>query len=241
MFKKRFGILLFSLLSISVFAKNRNPESNRYVYDLSYKAVGLGQVIRDIQWSGEEGVVTSTTDLSFLLIDFGGYQRSHLYREKASGKILTDNFERVSNGFSTVRMTAEFSKNGHHVEIDNNGEKSEFSNEKNKIIDFNTITLEISDYLQQGKTAFDFYMQTSDDVSHYFFEVKGKESIKTQFGYVETFKVVQTRKKDRIFEAWFAPSIDYQMIKFHYQRKILDINGELVEYSAIPPNSKKEG
>lgn len=240
MFKKFWMLCFIVIISSPVYAQRVMHEKNRFVYDLSYKHFGLGQIVRDIQWDGDTGIVNSITDLSFFAIDFGGNQLSHVYRDKKSGKILTKNFTRVSKGFSTVSMTAEFSQNGQHVTTNNNGEAATYFNEKNPIIDFNAITLEISDFLKQGKTKFDFYMQTSDDVAHYFFEVRKKEIIKTKFGDIEAFKVIQTRKKDRTFEAWFAPSINYQMIKFHYQRKILDINGELVEYSILPLRDKKD-
>ena len=239
MFKKILAVYFILFVSSSVYAQRVIHEQNKFIYDLSYKSFSLGQIIRDVQWDGDKGVVNSITDLSFFAIDFGGNQLSELYRDKNSEKILTKRFTRESKGFSTVSMTAEFSKNGHYVTANNNGEKLIFSNDKNKIIDFNAITMEISDLLKQEKTEFDFYMQTSDDVAHYFFEVKGKEIVKTKFGNVEAFKVVQIRKSDRTFEAWFAPSINYQMIKFHYQRKILDIYGELVEYSMTPLNTTK--
>lgn len=234
MLKKLLSLCFIVIFSSSVYAERVTHGKNQYIYDLSYKSFGLGQIIRDIQWDGDKGVVNSTTDLSFFAIDFGGNQLSELYRDKKSEKILTKHFTRVSKGFSTVSMTAEFSNEAHSVTINNNGEKQSFTNKDNQIVDFNSITLEISDFLKQGKTKFDFYMQTSDDVAHYFFEVKGKEVIKTKFGDIEAFKVVQTRKSDRTFDAWFAPSIQYQMVKFHYQRKILDIYGELVEYSTLP-------
>ena len=239
MFKKIVVLCCALICSPSIYARQGIVNKNQYIYDLSYKSIGLGQIIRDIQWDGELGVVNSTTDLSFFAIDFGGNQLSHLYRDKKSGEILTNSFTRISKGFSTVSMTAEFSKQGHHVKINNNGEESSFSNDKNKIIDFNAITMAISDLLKEGKTQFDFYMQTSDGVAHYFFEVKGKEILKTTFGDIEVFKIEQSRKNDRTFEAWFAPSINYQMIRFHYQRKILDIYGELVEYSTAPSRNTK--
>lgn len=207
-----------------------NP-NQRYIYDVYYKSISIGEMKQEYRWKDKNVAVNSVADFSFLLFSFGGSQQSDIYWNEQQQQFLSRAFFRESIGFSTVDMTANFDSTGHHSNIVNNGEQSEYTNLDGPIVDFNTINLQISEGLKVGKTNFEFYMQTSDDIAHYFFEVKGKEMIKTKFGELEAYRVQQVRKKDRTFIAWFAPRFDHQMVKFEYQRKVLDINGELIKYS----------
>lgn len=231
MCKKLFLTLVIIALATPIFAQKSTSNKHQYVYDISYKKIELGQLVVDINWDGQKGVVRTLADMSFLYIDFSGSQESNVYRDQLSKKILTKNFSRVSKGFSNVNMTANFFKDGHKVIINNNGKEQTFTDKNNQIIDFNAIVLQIGDALKARKTHFDFYMQTSKKVAHYFFIVTGQELIKTKFGTINTFKVVQARKNDRVLQIWFAPSMNYKMVKFHYQRNIIDINVELVKHS----------
>lgn len=203
----------------------------RFVYEVFYKGISIGEMKQDYRWTGKNVAVDSGADFSFMLFSFGGSQQSDIHWKPEEQLFYSRSFIRESNGFSTVKMTAKFDETAHHSNIVNNDEASEYTNEEGPIVDFNTINLQISEGLKAGKKEFEFYMQTSDDIAHYFFEVKGKETIKTKFGDVETYRVQQTRKKDRTLIAWFAPVFGHQMIKFQYQRKILDIEGELIGYS----------
>jgi len=205
--------------------------NQRYTYDVFYKGLSIGQMKQEYHWTGNQVVVESDADFSFLLFSFGGNQQSDIYWSEQQQRFLSSAFFRKSSGFSTVNMTANFDQSGHNSVIINNGERTEYSNPEGPIVDFNTITLQISEGLKSGQTDFEFYMQTSDDIAHYFFELKGKETIKTKFGELEAYRVQQVKKKDRTFIAWFAPQFNHQMVKFAYQRKVLDISGGLVDYS----------
>ncbi|WP_019616442.1 DUF3108 domain-containing protein [Psychromonas ossibalaenae] len=204
----------------------------RYVYDVSYKSINVGQIIRELSPQGADMRVNTSAELAFLFFSFGGNQLSDIYRDKDSQLFLSRHFVRNNVGFIRVSMTADFSQNGHKSRLLVDGEKKEFVNETDKIVDFNALGLQLSEGLKAGQTHFEFYMQTSDSVAHYFFEVKGSESIDSKFGRLQTFRLEQTQKDDRKLTAWFAPDINYQMVKFHYQRNMLDIRGELSEHSA---------
>ncbi|WP_409439157.1 DUF3108 domain-containing protein [Psychromonas sp. GE-S-Ul-11] len=236
--------LLFSLSGMANAASENNEQQNevaqtsiqqtppnqRYTYDVFYKGLSIGQMKQEYHWTGNQVVVESDADFSFLLFSFGGNQQSDIYWSEQEQRFLSSAFFRKSSGFSTVNMTANFDQNGRNSVIVNNGERTEYSNPEGPIVDFNTINLQISEGLKSGQTDFEFYMQTSDDIAHYFFELKGKETIKTKFGELEAYRVQQVRKKDRTFIAWFAPQFNHQMVKFEYQRKVLDISGGLVDY-----------
>ncbi len=205
--------------------------NQQFIYAVNYKGISIGEMKQEYRWKGKDVAVNSVADFSFLLFSFGGSQQSDIYWNELQQMFLSRSFYRESIGFSTVDMTAKFDETGHHSQIVNNGDKAEYTSEEGPIVDFNTINLQISEGLKVGKTDFEFYMQTSDDIAHYFFQVKGKEMIKTKFGEIEAYRVQQVRKKDRTFIAWFAPRFDHQMVKFEYERKVLDINGELIKYN----------
>lgn len=226
------GIMVASLVNATEALVESNDHEQRYVYSVYYKKISIGKMVRELQQKNKQTQVNMFVDLSFLAIGFGGSQSSDIYWDEASQRFITQRFTRESKGFSDVKMQADFSEKGHHSSIVNNGETTTFNNPKGPIVDFNAITLQISEGLKSGKVDFEFYMQTSDDIAHYFFKVTGKDVIKTKFGEFEAFRVEQVKKSDRKFIAWFAPDIEYQLVKFHYKRKILDIRGELTEHSA---------
>lgn len=203
----------------------------RYVYNVSYKKISVGRIIRELQCNGDAITANTTADLSFLFYHFGGNQRSSIYWDDISQLFLSRQFVRNSVGFMQMRLQAEFLESGHQTMITRDGKTNQFVNEKEKIIDFNAIGMQMSEGLKSGKTHFEFYMQTSDSVEHYFFEVTGQELVHSKFGKLTTYRLEQTHKNDRKLIAWFAPEINYQMVKFLYKRKLLDIRGVLNEYS----------
>ncbi|TEW53772.1 DUF3108 domain-containing protein [Psychromonas sp. RZ22] len=212
-------------------ATNVLDTKNRYVYQVNYKSISIGKMTQEYHWTGKDVEVNSVADFSFLYFSFGGSQKSDIDWDEQQKLFLSRSFFRQSVGFSVVDMTVNFDKDGRKTHVVNNGEKAEYTNDSAPIVDFNTITLQISEGLKAGQIDFEFYMQTSTSVAHYFFKVVGKEKIKTKFGELEAYRVEQVRKNDRTFIAWFAPTFENQMVKFHYKRKVLDINGELIEHN----------
>jgi hypothetical protein len=229
-------MLFFLLLTTSRFGFSQQADvtsvdEQRYVYKVYYKKISIGKMIRELQLKDDQIKVNTIADLSFLLMKFGGNQISNIYWDEKSQRYLSKQFSRKSVGFSTVSMSARFSSNGHNSTIVNNGKTTQYSNPDEYLVDFNTILLQIREGLKAGQTDFEFFMQTSDSVAHYFFKVTKKEMIDSKFGKFESYRVEQMKKKDRTFIAWFAIALDHQMIKFAYKRNILDIRGELSEYS----------
>ncbi|MEL0629670.1 DUF3108 domain-containing protein [Psychromonas aquatilis] len=222
--------LLLSLSHAHAATVEKGKPNQRFTYEVSYLGMSIGEMTQAYQWQGSKVSVDSAADFSFMLFSFGGNQQSELDWDEDKGLFYSRYFQRESEGFSTVKMTATFDQLGQSTEIVNNGETSTFTSDGNQIVDFNAINLQISEGLKRGQTLFEFYMQTSTKVSHYFFEVKGKEMVKTPLGEVEAYRVEQIRKSDRTFVTWFAPKFDHQMVKFEYQRRVLDIEGELIDY-----------
>ncbi|HIP76063.1 MAG TPA: DUF3108 domain-containing protein [Psychromonas hadalis] len=235
MFKEGFVLLL---LSCSLFANAVTDNTSQgkktkehYIYSVYYKFISTGQITVDIEHDNDNVMMSSFTDLSFLGISFGGKQTSKISYDPENKDYVTESTVRKSVGFSDVNLSAEFLDNAHRVDVLEEGKTKSYSEKNNKIYGYNSVALNVEEAIRQGKTEFDFYMLTSDDISHYYFAVTGKEKIKTEFGEIDTIRVDQIKKDDRTFTLWFAPSIHGKMVKYHYQRRILDIKGELTEFS----------
>lgn len=228
-----YGLLFFTHFSAAIENKTFEEKTpQRYVYEVYYKKISIGKMTLSYQQKGKEISVNSRADLSFLYYSFGGSQQSNIYWNEQHKQFLNRSFSRNSVGFGASKMTTVFDNHVYKTDVVHNGVKSEYRNENAPIVDFNAINLQIREGLKNGKRDFEFYMQTSDDVSHYFFEVKGKEIIKTKFGNIEAYRVEQVKKSDRRFIAWFSADFQHQMVKFHYKRKVLDIRGELIKHES---------
>lgn len=206
----------------------------RYVYDVYYKKYFIGKITRDISYYNNHISVTTSADLSFLVYDFLASQDSQLYWDIPLQHFFVKKFNRVSDGFGRSYMQADFFDDGHRTRVAHNGEDNEYISEVGRILDFNGLGLQLIEELKNGRVKFDYYMQTSTSIAHYFFALKGEERVDSKFGELKTLRIEQTEKNDRTLVAWFAPDIHYQMVKFHYKRKLLDISGVLSEYIINP-------
>ena len=217
-----------SIVSSVVFAQPSFDAVNseqRYVYKVSYKKIKVGEMTREFNIQGDAIKVKSSVDLSFLFYHFGGTQLSDLYWDKDSQLFLSRRFVRKSVGFQGEEVQADFLQAGHQAIVVRNGKTRQFDNKENKIVDFNAISMQIAEGLKMGQTHFDFYMLSDKKVKHNFFEVKGKDLVMTPLGKFETFRLEQTQIKNRKLHIWFAPKLNYQMIKFYYKFKLLDLRG----------------
>jgi hypothetical protein len=208
-----------------------NKTTEHYVYSVYYKFMNTGKIFVDIEHNNNDIIMSSFTDLSLLGISFGGKQTSKITYKGEEKGYITQSTIRKSVGFSSVDLSAHFIDDGHRVDVVEDGKKTSYINKDNIIRDYNALSLNIEAAIRQGKTEFDFYVQTSDDISHYFFSVAGNEKIETKYGHIEVIRVNQIKKDDRTFSLWFAPSIHGKMVKYHYKRHMLDIKGELIDYS----------
>ena len=201
----------------------------RYVYDVFYKKVSVGEMVREFDYHNGEIKGKTTANLSFLFYKMKGYQLSEMYWDEPSLSFLSKSFIYKETGSHKENTTATFFDNGLQSKITTKGKSKEFKKE-GAIVDFHAIGMQMSEGIRRGETSFDFYMQTTEKVKHYYFEVKGKETVDTAVGKFETYRLEQTRKNNRTLIIWFAPEINYQMVKFYYKFNLLDLRGIIKEY-----------
>ncbi|WP_235862072.1 DUF3108 domain-containing protein [Photobacterium kishitanii] len=155
-------------------------------------------------------------------------QHSKFHWSLQRQSFVTDSFERNIKGLMTGKVSATFSDNGAKSTVIEDGKSHQFSEALLPILDGDTISAQMRLDIMQGKKNFDFILQNSDDTSHYYFKVIGEETIATNFGELKAIRVDQIKKSDRQLSLWFAPSIDYQLVRATYKRKLLDLKAVLI-------------
>lgn len=75
--------------------------------------------------------------------------------------------------------------------------------------------------LAQGKTEFTYSVADGGHLKEYKFKVDGKELIEAPIGTFEAVRVTRVRKEgnNRQTYIWFAPELEYQIIKLHQIEK----------------------
>lgn len=154
---------------------------------------------------------------------------SHLYWSDKKQQFVSQGYERKIKGLLSGKVTAQFLRDGEQSKLVVDKTQLQFaSKDLTPILDGDAIGAQMRYLLLKGEKSFEFNFQDTDEVNHYYFIVKGEEMINTRFGKLKAIRVEQTRKKDRKLVLWFAPSIDYQLVRATYHRKLLDLEAVLV-------------
>ncbi len=222
-------------ISPAVFAKASINDAmdithKRFVYDVYFKSTKIGKINRDERRYDSRYYVSLSADLSFLFLKLGGYQNSIIDWQDDNQWFKPVSFDRRTSGFDNIKVKGTIADDSHSSQIIKDSQKIHFNQPDGQITELNSMFLQVRRGLLSGQDQFDFYMQTSTDVSHYYFEVKGHEKIKTKLGEFDTIRLEQTHVKGRSLSVWFAPQLDMQMVQFFYHRKIVDITGKLNSY-----------
>ncbi|MEF1220907.1 DUF3108 domain-containing protein, partial [Photobacterium damselae] len=123
-------------------------------------------------------------------------------------------YERKIKGLLSGKVTAQFLRDGEQSKLVVDKTQLQFaSKDLTPILDGDAIGAQMRYLILKGEKSFEFNFQDTDEVNHYYFIVKGEEMINTRFGKLKAIRVEQTRKKDRKLVLWFAPSIDYQLVR----------------------------
>lgn len=211
-------------------AKTAERVHQRFVYDVYFRSSKIGKITRDQRKNDDKYYLSLSADLSFLFLKLGGYQNSTVQWQEEQQWFKPETFERRTSGLENISVSGFISDDSHHSQITKDGITKNITNNEGKITELNSMFLQVRHGLLSGKENFDFYMQTSNKVEHYFFVVKGKEKVSTKYGQFDTIRIEQTDVNDRSLSVWFAPALDMQMVKFNYHRKVVDISGDLNSY-----------
>lgn len=200
-------------------------------YQLSYKGSHVGQVKRQQIWQGHDIKAATSGKVSFLMFNFSGAHQAQLSWNPLQQRYLTREYQQDVKGLSDTSIQARFSENALTSKLILNGETTDYSDLEQPIVDFEAIAVQMRHYLiNQYTSEFDFVMQKSDETARYYFQAQGEETIKVNGKEIKAIKVSQMRKKDRKLHLWFAPELNYQLVKGSYKRKIIDIEAELSQH-----------
>ncbi|MGF1685492.1 DUF3108 domain-containing protein [Photobacterium japonica] len=226
---------------LCVTSVHANPASDlhqctkTFTYQLFFNNIKIGQLSRTLRWQDNQAQVSAYSNINVLATKTRFRQRSQIYWSPEQKSFLSKGFTRQVDGLLAGNTEATFSADGKHSTVDENGKTREFSSPSQPLLDSDAVGSQMRLALIQGKTHFNFKLQDSDDVNHYYFQAKGKETINSNFGKISAIRVEQVRKNDRKLVMWFSPDVDYQLVRATYQRNILDVKAVMLSKQITCP------
>ncbi|MFB9932802.1 DUF3108 domain-containing protein [Photobacterium aphoticum] len=206
-----------------------------FTYQLFFNGLKIGQLSRTLRWQGEQAQVSAFSSINVLATKTRFRQRSQIYWSPEQQSFLSKGFSRQVEGLLAGDTEATFSDNGKRSTVSQDGTILEFSSASQPLLDSDAVGSQMRLALIQGKTQFNYKLQDTDEVNHYYFQVKGKETINSNFGKISAIRVEQVRKSDRKLVMWFSPDVDYQLVRATYQRKILDVKAVMLSKKITCP------
>lgn len=218
---------------------SKNNQCNKTLnYKIFFEGHDIGNYQRNIVWNGTQANIYTNSTVNVLITKAKLNQHSTLHWSPQRQSFVTDSFERNIKGLMTGKVSATFTDNGAKSTVIEDGKSRQFSETLLPILDGDAIAAQMRLDIMQGKKNFDFILQNSDDISHYYFKVIGEETIATNFGDLKAIRIDQIKKSDRQLSLWFAPSIDYQLVRATYKRKLLNLKTVLISKKInCPTNS----
>lgn len=233
MLKVTLFILSCGLISFFVRAEDTAICEKDIIYDLYINGFHTGELQRQITQKGVELSFLTRSNMSILGIGTTFYQTSNSRYDTQSKHYLTSGFHQVMTGFRNRKMRVKMSGNGLDSNVLLNGEITKYHSNKYPLQDMDAITMQLQANVRQGQTHFYTLRQATDEMELFEYQVVGKEVLSTRyFGEIEVIKVVETQ--DSNLTLWFAPSLDYLMIKAtNIEGWILKGTSELKNYSEV--------
>ncbi|PKH04945.1 DUF3108 domain-containing protein [Moritella sp. Urea-trap-13] len=212
MFKTLLLILSTGLVHISAQASEHISCEQEIVYDLYLNGFYTGELQRQIKQQGNTLSFLTRSNMNILGISTTFYQTSTVNYEPQTKRYLTDHFHQVMTGFKNREMRVNITNDGQDALVDLNGEITQYHSSKLPLQDMDSITMQLQANIKKGKKHFYTLRQATDEMELFEYQVVGKEVLSSRyFGDIEVIKVVEIQDNNAIF--WFAPSLDYLMIK----------------------------
>jgi hypothetical protein len=227
------------LLSNSVLASGIQPHCQRsFNYSIYLSGLHTGEMIRTEIWLEKSAVITSKSEASILGIGTQYQQRTELSWSNISQEWLTDNFHQQITGFRSRNMQVILANNGLESRVDLDGAMTTYQSKKLPLRDVDTIAIQIRENILNNRQQFTLLRQASDAVETYQFSIK--ETVTTTiapWGEIQLIPVEQTGAD--VVTYFFAPSMNYQLVKAHFHGLILQGMIELNSYRSSCDTIKK--
>ncbi|MFV7784964.1 hypothetical protein ACNPKB_12915 [Shewanella marisflavi] len=213
-------------------ALEQKPECTRSSeYDIYLSGIHTGTMSRTEHWQGQSAVVTSNSEASILGIGTRYRQRAELAWSRDTQEWITQAFHQQVSGFRSRDMQVRFSDNGRAARVDLDGEVTHYRSDETALRDVDTLALEIRRLLMQGRSQFALIRQASDATERYQYYVKAPQPVEVApWGELMLVPVEQTGAEEVTY--YFAPELDYQLIKARYHGILLQGLIQLNHYSS---------
>ena len=200
-------------------------------YDIYLSGIHTGTMERTENWQGKTAVVTSSSKASILGIGTRYEQRAELSWSTKTDEWLTDEFHQKVTGFRARDMQVSFRNNGRDTEVDIDGDIDHYHSKTIALRDVDTLAIQMRHFLLQGRTQFALVRQASDAIEPYQLYVQQLQTTKIKpWGELAVIPVKQTGEEEVTY--YFAPELDYQLVKARYHGIILQGLIELNAYSS---------
>ncbi|QFI36883.1 DUF3108 domain-containing protein [Moritella marina ATCC 15381] len=212
MLKVALCIFSCGLISFFVRAEDTAVCEQKIIYDIYINGFHTGELQRQIIQKGAELSFLTRSNMSILGIGTTFYQTSNSRYESQQKRYFTSEFYQVMTGFRNRTMKVNISANGLDSHVLLNDKITKYRSKQYLLQDMDTIIMQLQLNVRLGKTHFYTLRQATDEMELFEYQVVGKETLSTQnFGDLETIKVVEIQDRNVTF--WFAPSLNYLMIK----------------------------
>lgn len=200
-------------------------------YDIYLSGIHTGTMERTESWQGKTAVVTSSSKASILGIGTRYEQRAQLSWSTKTAEWLTDEFHQKVTGFRARDMQVSFSNNGRDTEVDIDGDIDHYHSKAIALRDVDTLAIQMRHFLLQGRSQFALVRQASDAIEPYQLYVQQQQTATIEpWGELALIPVKQTGEEEVTY--YFAPELDYQLVKARYHGIILQGLIELNAYSS---------
>ncbi|WP_299805641.1 hypothetical protein [uncultured Shewanella sp.] len=200
-------------------------------YDIYLSGIHTGTMDRTETWQGKAAVVTSNSQASILGIGTKYQQRAELVWSNDSGQWLTNKFHQKVTGFRARDMQATFSDNGRESQVDIDGDIENYVSADIPLRDVDTLAIQMREYLLKGRQQFRLIRQASDAIEPYQYYVQDQVTANiAPWGELSLIPVKQTGAEEVTY--YFAPAMDYQLVKARYHGIILRGLIQLNQYSS---------
>ncbi|QIR16281.1 hypothetical protein HBH39_16695 [Shewanella aestuarii] len=205
--------------------------SRQFNYSIYLSGIHTGNMTRSEHWQHDTGVINSHSQASILGIGTEYQQRAQLSRSKLSNEWLTQSFHQQVSGFRSRNMQVTFSEDGLQSKVDLDGKINTYLSEQIPLRDVDTLTVQLREYVLQGRKQFILIRQASDAIEPYQFYVQDVQTRKIDpWGELQLIPIKQTGAEKVTY--YFAPSLDYQLVQARYHGILLQGLIELDSYSS---------
>ncbi|MGL6316152.1 hypothetical protein [Vibrio sp. WXL103] len=206
-------------------------------YHIYLSGIRTGYMSRTESWQGMSATVTSQSKASILGIGTEYDQQARLTWSEQSDSWLTTSFHQVVSGFKSRDMKVGFSEDGSESLVNLDGKETSYESQGEPLRDVDTLSVQIRQHLIDGLEQFTLTRQATDGPEPYQYQVQAIETLKLdKWGELEAIPVEQTGEERITF--WYAPELDYQLIKARYHGFILQGGAELQSFrSSCEPES----